>query len=187
MSRRVAPAGRSAVTYPILAATAKTSNRCRTASRAVGDVDQRPPVVDDGVHHRVPVTAQIGRRLRDGAAVITDLERRPTTRPIRDRGPLIRDAIVDLHERHDRAPRARESRPLPRPHQSRLRPKHGRSTSSTSIRSCCHTCPSLPGTRRPLGPTSSPDTERARCRFRHFRSVPSRLVTDRRARRPRLV
>lgn len=60
---------------------------------AVRIVDQRPAVIDHGVHHRVPVTAQIARDLRHGSTVATDLERRPPARSVGDRRPRIGDAI----------------------------------------------------------------------------------------------
>lgn len=63
-------------------------------ANAVRVVDQRSAVVVDDVHHRVPVAAEIGCYFRHGSAVMADLERRPTTRPVGDPGAVSSNATV---------------------------------------------------------------------------------------------
>lgn len=98
------------------------AHRCGRAD-AVRVVDQRSTMSDDGVHHGVPVTAEIGRDLRHGTTVVPDLERRPPAGPIRDRSALIGDAFVDLDEGHHSTRRVRAPPPLLRPHQPGLAPE----------------------------------------------------------------
>ena len=66
-------------------------------------------MVAHGVHHGVPVAAEIGSDFRHGSAVMADLERRPTTSPVGHPGSLDSDAVIDLHEGDDRACRVRAS------------------------------------------------------------------------------
>ena len=92
---------------------------------AVGVVDQRSAVRNDGIHHGVPVAAEIGRNFRHGAAVVADLERRPPTGTIGDRSALLSDAFVGLDEGHNLTRHVRASPPLLRPDQAGLASEAG--------------------------------------------------------------
>ena len=87
----------------------------RDGAEAVRVVDQRRAVHDDGVHHRVPVTAEIGGHLGHGAAVAADLHRRPPRRPGRHRTAARGDLRVLLGPR---PPTRRATPPLLAPHQT---------------------------------------------------------------------
>ena len=70
-----------------------------------------------GVHHRVPVAAEVGSDLRHGSAVMADLVRRPPTRTIRHPATVSSNPTVGLDERNDRALRVRATPTLLRPDQ----------------------------------------------------------------------
>jgi hypothetical protein len=69
-------------------------------------------------HHRVPITAKIGRHTRHSAAMMTDLARRPPTRPISDPSAFSGDPLVCLDEGNNVTVRVRATPPRLRPKQS---------------------------------------------------------------------
>jgi hypothetical protein len=88
---------------------------------AVRVLYQRRPEPDDSIHDRVPITPQI---VSDRATVMTDLERRPPTRTIRDRRTCRSDPIIDLGPRPHIASRVRAPPTLLGPHRPSRPPEH---------------------------------------------------------------
>jgi hypothetical protein len=66
-------------------------------------INECPAVMVHRVHHRVPITNEIGRDLSHRTAVTADLERRPPTCPVGDPSTVRCDASVGLDERDDGA------------------------------------------------------------------------------------
>ena len=111
---------------------------------AVRVIDQRGAVVDDRVHHGVPVATEIGGDLGHRAAMAANLERRPP--PVRSviaaRSAAMRSSdspnVTIRHVGFGHRHRCFN-------HTSRVRrPKHGRSANSTSSMRWRHTTPAQP-------------------------------------------
>jgi hypothetical protein len=129
-------------------------------------INQSLAVVVHGVHHRVPVAAEISRDLRHCAAVMADLERRPPASTIRHPGSLRGDALVDLNEGHHRARRVWASPPRLRPHQSRSPTEARQIDQLDSIDAMTMNAASATTTDRPIRSPGDRDSQ------------PSRPVTD---------
>ena len=87
----------------------------------VGSQQRRAP----GEHRpvrRVPVTAQLGGHIGDGARVAAHRHRRPASRPRRQRRPGRRDPLIGLGERPHRAARRRTAPPSLVPHEAHRAP-----------------------------------------------------------------
>jgi hypothetical protein len=81
-------------------------------------IDQHSTVIVHGVHHGVPVAAEIGRDFRHCPAIMANLERCPPTGPVGDPGTLGSDPFVNLNERDDLAVLVRASPSSLRPDQA---------------------------------------------------------------------
>ena len=93
-------------------------------AEAVGVVDQRLAVDNNGVHHGVPITRQIRCHLRHGPSVAADLEGRPARRPRRQLAARRSDPRILLRPRRRGARRVGATPALLVPHQPGRPAKH---------------------------------------------------------------
>ena len=136
--------------------------RVRPLSSSRYGSDQRSAVAHDGVHHGVPVTAQVLRDLSDGSTVVANLKRRPPARPIGDRRTRIGDAVINLDERHHTARRVGATPPLLRPHQTRSTAK-ARQIDEFDLETIMHPYrPVAARTHRPFGTSRDRDPQKVR-------------------------